>query len=189
MGDARSVDASGPPDADDRRYEEITVHYATHRNRERNTDPSKAFGNRREQISYGAVKVTVPFDRAVGSLGDASLFSFVKGPKKDRMILVDSVLALGGADELAASLRANITKGEATGEGRSEAFIFIHGHDTSFDDAARRTAQLAVDIDMRHGGVFYSWPAGTLFQYQFSERQVTEQHVRDLKEFFATDRQ
>ena len=180
LGSTRSLGGEKNQSTDDKRYEEIIVHYASHRNRVRSADPSQAFGDRRAALSYGALKVTVPFDRPVGSLGDTSLFSFIKGPKENRMILVNSIVDLPNPDAFVESLNKNLTGDK---DKTNDVFVFIHGHATSFNDAARRTAQLAVDLDMRNGGVFYSWPAGSLFQYQLSERQITEKHIREFKDF------
>jgi esterase/lipase superfamily enzyme len=37
--------------------------------------------------------------------------------------------------------------------------VFIHGYNVSFEDAARRTAQMAVDLEFQGAPVFYSWPS------------------------------
>ena len=52
---------------------------------------------------------------------------------------------------------------EATG--RDQAFIYVHGFQTSFDQAARRAAQLAYDLDFdleadfRGVPMLFSWPS------------------------------
>src|SRR5206468_8551156 len=42
---------------------------------------------------------------------------------------------------------------------RKEAFVFVHGYNTSFRDAARRTAQLAYDLAFDGAPILYSWPS------------------------------
>jgi esterase/lipase superfamily enzyme len=42
---------------------------------------------------------------------------------------------------------------------KNQAFVFIHGYDTSFDLAARKTAQICVDLKCQYVGIFYSWPS------------------------------
>jgi esterase/lipase superfamily enzyme len=58
--------------------------------------------------------------------------------------------------------------------------VFIHGYNTTFDDAVRKTAQLAGDLNLvscdgeAHGVVIaYSWPAqGSLWSYLADEENV-----------------
>jgi esterase/lipase superfamily enzyme len=70
------------------------------------------------------------------------------------------------------------------------AFIFIHGYNVLFKDAARRTAQMAYDLNFPGAPVFYSWPsAGTVTGYTYDENNITwtEPHLRTfLKDFIAS---
>lgn len=43
--------------------------------------------------------------------------------------------------------------------GRNETFVFIHGFNNSFDDAAKRTAELWYDVGFEGPPVMYSWPS------------------------------
>ena len=44
--------------------------------------------------------------------------------------------------------------------------VFIHGYNVTFEDAARRTAQMAFDLKFDGAAVMYSWPArGDLLDY------------------------
>jgi esterase/lipase superfamily enzyme len=42
---------------------------------------------------------------------------------------------------------------------RREAFVFVHGFDNTFEDAARRTAQMAYDLAFDGAPILYSWPS------------------------------
>jgi esterase/lipase superfamily enzyme len=42
---------------------------------------------------------------------------------------------------------------------RKEALIFVHGFNTTFEDAARRTAQIAYDLAFDGVAILYSWPS------------------------------
>lgn len=42
---------------------------------------------------------------------------------------------------------------------RHDAFIFIHGFDTTFSGAARRTGQIAYDLKYEGAASFYTWPS------------------------------
>lgn len=62
------------------------------------------------------------------------------------------------------------------GKRRDEVFIFVHGYNVSFEDAARRTAQLAYDLDFHGVPLFFSWPS----------RADTVQYTRDENESLWT---
>ena len=44
-------------------------------------------------------------------------------------------------------------------QSNSETLIFIHGFNVTFEDAARRTAQIAYDLNFKGRAVMYSWPS------------------------------
>jgi esterase/lipase superfamily enzyme len=46
---------------------------------------------------------------------------------------------------------------------RRELFVFIHGFNVSFEDAARRTAQIHYDLKFDGAPIFFSWPAHDRF--------------------------
>jgi esterase/lipase superfamily enzyme len=57
-----------------------------------------------------------------------------------------------------------------TGKG-TDAFIFVHGYNTSFQDAAFRTAQLAFDIHLPIAPIMFSW----------SSNGKTRSYIRDVE--------
>ena len=67
--------------------------------------------------------------------------------------------------------------------------IFVHGFNVSFEDAARRTAQLAHALDFR-GVAFYSWPSrGHALAYTWDEESArwTVPHLQDFLGRLARD--
>jgi len=67
--------------------------------------------------------------------------------------------------------------------------VFIHGYNVLFDDAMRRTAQIAADIKFRGAPIVYSWPSqGKLLSYSQDESNVAwsvthlERFLLDLKD-------
>jgi len=70
----------------------------------------------------------------------------------------------------------------------SRTFIFIHGYNVGFSDAALRAAQLAVDLDPEAQPVFYSWPSqGSTAQYTVDEQNIewSEPNLRKFLELYA----
>src|SRR5262249_17962534 len=71
---------------------------------------------------------------------------------------------------------------------RREALIFVHGYNVSFEDAARRTAQLTHDLGFQGIPAFYSWPSnGFSVAYTWDEQSAvwTEPHLKEFLEFLA----
>jgi esterase/lipase superfamily enzyme len=53
------------------------------------------------------------------------------------------------------------------------AFVFIHGYNTTFEDAARRTAQIAYDTNFQGAPILYSWPSrGAYWGYVYDMNSI-----------------
>jgi esterase/lipase superfamily enzyme len=69
-----------------------------------------------------------------------------------------------------------------------KAFVFVHGFDVTFEDAARRTAQLAYDLKFQGVPIFYSWPSrGELAGYPADEATIdwVKPHLKQFLEEVA----
>jgi len=54
-----------------------------------------------------------------------------------------------------------------------DAFVFVYGYNVSFEDAARRTGQIAFDLHFVGAPIFYSWPSnGKIKDYIKDETNV-----------------
>jgi esterase/lipase superfamily enzyme len=80
------------------------------------------------------------------------------------------------------NLRQTI-QSERAGKEVKQALVFIHGFNVSFEDAARRTAQLMYDLKFKGAPIFYSWPSQRAFlDYAVDETNV-EWTVPHLEQF------
>jgi pimeloyl-ACP methyl ester carboxylesterase len=87
---------------------------------------------------------------------------------RSRFVLLDQVMALSRDDFLNA-LRAQIKQAPS-----KDVFIFVHGFNSTFEDAARRCAQLAYDLDFDGTPMMFSWAsAGSASAYIKDEATVT----------------
>lgn len=121
--------------------------------------PAEEAGDGTLGLEVGTLAVTFPPRHARGKIErPLQVFSFSlreEDPDKDVVI---SELRSFGTDHAtwARELRAT---------GRDQAFIYVHGFETTFDEAARRTAQLAYDLDFdleedfRGVPMLFSWPS------------------------------
>ncbi|QYG09607.1 alpha/beta hydrolase [Janthinobacterium sp. PAMC25594] len=162
----------------------VTVYYATDRQYQASSHNYGWQPNRAAPyLSYGSVVVSIPEKRAPGELPLPPWYAILSGDNAQKYVLIKETTRLSRAGFLATA-KARI---QAAPE-RHAAFIYIHGYSNSFDDAARRTAQMAVDLDIGALPVFYSWPSkGTLAGYEFDENSAewTQAHLQAFLADFA----
>lgn len=157
----------------------VDVYYATDRNLVRSGE-QVSYGKERAALTYGVVQVSVPPNHRVGELERPAWYKLEFSVDPDKHVALRKVLALQKA---AFYERVNQS---LAGDLRS--FIFVHGYNVSFEDAALRTAQLAVDLDAAATPLFYSWPSqGGLAKYPIDSQNAewTEAHLRQFLEEFA----
>ena len=142
--------------------------------------PMLEYGNGRGKFVMGTCEVSIPGNHQVAELEAPSVFKldFVEDPTK-HVVLLD--IQEKDSEGFFSQLRSRVEQGVS-----KDAFVFVHGFNVTFEDAARRTAQLAYDLKFQGAPIFYSWPSqGGLFQYAVDETNVvwTVPHLREfLKE-------
>jgi len=128
---------------------------------------SISYGPDRGKLELGACEVSIPKSHDVGELESPSVLrlEFREDPRRH-------VVLLGVQSEPAERFFAHLR--ECVGRSsQKSAFVFVHGYNTTFNDAARRTAQIAYDLKFDGAPIFYSWPSqGKLLQYAVDETNV-----------------
>lgn len=145
----------------------VRVFFATDRNLTASKKVSEMFGGSRSSLRYGVSDVSIPRDHRLGELEAPSVWKmeFREDPAK-HVVLLNVFLQPKEKyfSDVAARVRASKN---------SSAFIFVHGYNVTFDDAARRTAQISYDLAFDGAPVFYSWPSqGTTPGYTVDEQNV-----------------
>ena len=127
-------------------------------------DSEPADGN---QVSYGVCLVSVPRDHRMGELEGPSIWRLEFRPDPERHVLVLS-------KELSDQARFfDDVRHLAERSDDQDALVFVHGYNVEFDDAARRTAQLAYDLGFKGPAIAFSWPSqATLAGYNRDARNV-----------------
>lgn len=153
-------------------YEQI-VYFATDRNdRGEKMPPASRFGNKVSgnyaDVVYGTAVVTIPQDHTIGALESPFRVWRIELPENSKKhVILEGIQTLLPADfymNMQEKLRDN---------SRSYALVFIHGYNVTFEDAARRTAQMAFDLQFSGPAVFYSWPsAGETKAYLRDEETI-----------------
>lgn len=140
-------------------YSVERVYFATNRRPDdsprASADPDYFFGSESGPLRYGVCEVSMPYRRQPGTLPEPSLLhlEFHQDPARHVVLMQINLLGeTGFRSQLQASVNASEEK---------QLLIFIHGYSASFRDAARRTAQIAYDMNYQGPSLFFSWPAGS----------------------------
>jgi alpha/beta hydrolase family protein DUF900/carboxypeptidase family protein len=165
-GSAGGVFASIPePPEDKAKYVHVRVLFATDRNQQAFKDPKKRFGNDwadKEQISFGACDVQLPYERKVGDLPRPSIFrlQFREDPNKH--------IVLKNCEDLDSTHFFR-----EVSERSPSVLFFVHGYCVTFAEAIYRTAQIVDDIGFGGAPICYSWPSkGRFLGYTADEDSI-----------------
>jgi esterase/lipase superfamily enzyme len=144
----------------------ITIFVATTRRAVQSERPGDRFGPEdADSLQFAAVGVNVPpyTARGTGELPRPSslrvnALSYRPDPAKD--FFISSVIPVDSArfvSRLATDLAATKSR---------DVLVFVHGFNTSFEDASLRAAQIAADIGFDGSVVLFTWPsAGSVSSY------------------------
>ncbi len=170
----RAGGGGGPPEEG---YIVKRVLFGTNRSPTGDLDANAFYGAERGNLQVGSCYVSIPYEHEAGELESPNWLrlEFREDPTKH-------VVLLAVRPETPADFIALLRK-ETGKSAKKRAFVFIHGYNTKFKDAARRTAQLAHDLQFAGAPIFFSWPSrGELASY-FEDRDDAEWAQTDLGEF------
>lgn len=156
-------------------YSVIRIFYGTDRSA---TSRGTGYTNRREpsgQLHFGTCDVTIPRVHKMAKLESPRWWKFEFRWNPHKHVAVQSIAEMQKAGFL--SLLRDFTSNTAD----HSAFVFIHGFDVGFNEAARRTAQLTYDLGFAGAPILYSWPsAASMSKYMTDETTIewTKPHLR-----------
>ena len=134
-------------------------------------------GEYSSELKYGVCEVTIPPIHTPGELESPSLllkWEVVEDPEKH--IVLKSTQPLNREDFFSKLQQTLDSKGKSL-------LVFVHGYNVSFDDAARRTAQMAYDLKFPGAPVFYSWPSYNNWYRYPDDKANIERSVDQIKDF------
>jgi len=155
----------------------LDVFFGTDRNDTKAPDLNDRFGVKRSSLKYGIVEVSIPHDHRIGEIESPSIwrFEFSEDPKKH--------IVLQNVELLNRTTFFNNLANEINGSEKKSSFLFVHGYNTSFSEAAKRTAQISYDLKFDGKAVFYSWPSqASTFRYGRDEKNI-EWSQENIKHF------
>lgn len=133
-------------------------------------------GEFRDQVDLGICDVSIPPGHQAGELEAPALLRLEFSPDEAKHVVLRSTLRLN-RDEF-----YNQMDDEMNRKGKN-LLVFVHGYNVSFEDAARRTAQMAFDLEFAGAPVFYSWPSYANWYRYGDDKKNIELSVEHIKEF------
>ncbi|AYG48297.1 alpha/beta fold hydrolase (plasmid) [Pseudomonas sp. Leaf58] len=160
----------------DGKFTRLKVSYATNRLAKK-VDGNLQYTAEPGDLSFGYCYVSIPKDHRMGEMEAPSKWRLEFRPNPEKHIVL-----MSAAKTTREQFFSDINGALADTKG-SSAFVFVHGFNVSFEDAARRTAQMAYDLEFKGVPVFFSWPSqGNIPSYTVDERNI-EWAEADLKSF------
>jgi esterase/lipase superfamily enzyme len=155
----------------------VPVFYATDRNLTAELTPRLVYGAGRGELTFGVAEVSLPRSRRRDDLPPPAWWRLESDEHLASHVVLLEVSVLD-RQPFVAGLRRTVGLAAPP-----EALVYLHGYNVTFEDAARRTAELANDLDLPGVPVLYSWPSeGKAHRYTVDELNVewTLPHFEEL---------
>jgi esterase/lipase superfamily enzyme len=183
-GSTRNLDQDKPID-----WDVVPVFYGTDRKQKSKADakPLTYSEERAQRLELGRALVTVPKNHQVPQIErpwalhipyfDVTLYEQAEDPKEH--FTVQEVKALSRPEFLTLVRERLATSNRF----KDNAFVFIHGYNTSFEYGLYRTAQIANDLQFDGAPFMYSWPSGGAVTTYGWDRESAEGARDYLRQF------
>lgn len=153
-------------DAEKEGFHKVRVFYGTNRNQTGNEEANYYYGKTRGSMTFGVCEVAIPLTHVEGKLEAPKWWKMEFSEDPTKHVMLQKVRSMSWK-----ALASELNETLARSSGRN-AFVFVHGYNVSFKDAARRTAQIHHDLKFDGAPIFFSWPSRgeiTLTSYTHDE--------------------
>ena len=158
-------------------YKEVKIYYATDRARSGSELPVEFYGGARGNLELGTALISIPLSHRPGEIEAPSIWSFDFRPDPQRHIVLAKVTPHADATVFA-EMQEQMAKSPA-----KEAFVFVHGFNVPFHEAAMRTAQMAYDMNFEGLPILFSWPSRASVLSYIADTAVVNLSGRRLSRF------
>lgn len=174
------VEVISTEEPEDGEYRVVRIYYGTDRQEVTSKKGDTTYSRKRatdERLRYGTCDISIPTDRRMGTLESPKWWHVLTRRKPAQFVMLLSTLPRSKEDFFV-QLQSATAQSDST-----SLFVFIPGFNVDFEDAARRTAQLAYDLGFHGAPVLYSWPSeGKVRGYMADEATVdwTKPHLKSF---------
>lgn len=141
-------------------------------------DNGPTFGPKRDANNithYGTCNVTIPPRHEIGTVERPTL-----GPENEQEHVVIQRTDILDESAFFEAVRSRIS---SLPKSDKSCFVFIHGFNVDFENAARRTAQIHYDLGFEGAPIFFSWPSrASVLGYFYDRAEIEVSHLA-IKDF------
>jgi esterase/lipase superfamily enzyme len=151
---ARGKGATKPQPSEN--YAIVRVFFGTNRQNTEDVRPAAVFGSEprsHSAIQVGSCDVSIPRGHKMGEIEGPAILKLEFSEDSNKHVTLRK-LDPENPDTFIKAVALQVARSK-----RREAFVFIHGFNTTFAEAARRTAQIAYDLGFDGAPILYSWPS------------------------------
>ena len=182
-----SATRSMAPEEDKSDWDLVPVFFGTDRARADNAARLDYAGDRGRRLELGHALVSVPKSHQVPNIErpwvvripyfDVTIYEEAEDPKKHFVMQEIKALTRGDFLDL---VRARLANSKTF---KDQAFVFVHGFNTSFENGVYRTAQIAYDLKFDGAPFLYSWPSGGGVASYTYDRESSGQSTPYMRDF------
>jgi len=163
---------------EEQKYTMETVLFGTNRNQKGSAEKIK-FGNDSDTLKYGKCEISIPVEHEIGRIERPFMgLKFLEDEDSHIVIQETKLINRDAFEDLLCTQIAN--------DDKKKAFLFIHGYNSSFEAAARRTAQMKHDMKFKGAAIFYSWPSSGSKEKYNRDGEMTLLSESHLKNFILS---
>ena len=155
----------------------VDVYYGTDRARTGLSYPSRFYGSERGGLELGLAQVTVPKTHRPGAVDSPSIFRLEFSENPVRHVVLRSI------EPIEKEPFFERLKGDVKNRQLDQIFLFVHGFNVSFEEAMKRAAQVAYDMNYQGVPLVYSWPSRGRATAYIADTAVVRLSARRLADF------
>lgn len=160
----------------------VKVYFATDRKIEVKNNVRRFGADEVNGLYYGTVNVSIPPVHQIGMVESPQWWKLEFKAEPDKHVIYQGFNLLN-RDSFYTSLSGLIAQSK-----EKEAFVFVHGFNTPFEEAARRTAQIEFDMKFDGAPIFYSWPSqGELSPFAYNRDAVSSDRTVPRLKYFLQE--
>jgi len=168
--------------APDEEFSTVQLYFATNRRLSADSeitasDPASQFSNARGTLRYGTASVSIPREHTMGNLESQNwLVAKFFNPDPEKHVILQEA-NIWDRERMLSDLNDQLTNRDD-----KALLLFVHGYNTSFDKAARRTSQVVYDLAFHGPAMFFSWPSQARTSAYTVDSQNAQWAVPDMEQ-------
>ncbi len=157
----------------------VKIWYATDRARSGSDNPAEFYSGERGDgdLELGTATVSIPPHHVPGRIERPSIWTFDFREDPEKHVVLQSVKP-ENPDDFYGQMHDQLAQ-----TGSDSAFVFVHGFNVPFSEAAQRTAQMAFDMNFEGVPILFSWPSRASVLSYISDTAVVNLSGRHLTRF------